>query len=159
MDQNIRLLNILHLLYYRMKRVTIYLVISCLLICCKKDEDSSFVISLQQTTPTTLIEFEDNISVKLDYEHPEGYVGFFDPDYLSLEIKDSRLPNADYYHLIPVDPPNHTLSVTGEILIEIDAPFVFGNGNSETLTFTIRIEDKNKNWSNKVTTPIITVNK
>ena len=159
MDQNIRLLNILHLLCYRMKRVTVYLVISCLLICCKKDEDSSFLISLQQTTPTTLIEFEDNILVKLDYEHPEGYVGFFDPDYLSLEIKDSRLPNADYYHLIPVDPPNQTLSVRGEVLIEIDAPFVFGNGNLETLTFTIRIEDKNRNWSNKVTTPIITVNK
>ena len=140
-----------------MKRVTIYLVVSCLLICCKKEEDSSFVISLQQTTPTTLFEFEENISVKLDYEHPEGYVGFFDTDYLSLEIKDSRLLNPDYYHLIPVNPPNHTLSATGEILIEIEAPFALGNGNSETLTFTIRIEDKNNNWSNKVTTPIITV--
>ena len=159
MDQNIRLLNILHLLCYRMQRVTIYLVISCLLICCKKEEGSSFAIYLQQTTPTTLIEFEENILVKLDYEHPEGYLGFSDPDYLSLEIKDSRLSSPDYYHLIPVNPPNQTLSVTGEVLIEIDAPFVFGNGNSETLTFTIRIEDKNKNWSNKVITPIITVNK
>ena len=142
-----------------MQRVTIYLVVLCLLMCCKKEEDSSFVISLKQTTPTTLIEFEENISVKLDYEHPEGYVGFFDPDYLSLEIKDSRLPNPDYYHLIPVNPPNHTLSVIGEILIEIDAPFIFGNGTTETLKYTIRIQDKEQTWSNQVSTPLITVNK
>ena len=86
-------------------------------------------------------------------------MGFSDPDYLSLEVKDSRLVTPDYYHLIPVNPPNQTLSVTGEVLIEIDAPFLFGNGNSETLTFSIRVEDKNNHWSNKVTTPIITVNK
>ena len=159
MDQNIRLLNILLLLSYRMQKVALYFILSCLLICCKKDDDSSFRISLQQTIPTTLVEFEENILVKLSYEHPEGYLGFSDPDYLSLEVKDSRLVTPDYYHLIPVNPPNQTLSVTGEVLIEIDAPFLFGNGNSETLTFSIRVEDKNNHWSNKVTTPIITVNK
>ena len=160
MDQNTRLLNILLLQCYNMNRYLIYLFISCTFICCKKEDDSSiFVISLQQTSPIALTEFQENIFVNISYEHPEGYIGFFDPDYLSLEVKDSRLPNADYYHLIPVNPPEHTLSVKGEVLIEIDAPFVFGNGNFETLTFTIRIEDKNNNWSNKVTTPIITVNK
>ena len=51
------------------------------------------------------------------------------------------------------------VSISGEILIEVDAPFIFGNGNTETLTFTIRIQDKDKNWSNKVTTDLITVNK
>ena len=160
MDQNIRLLNILLLQCYSMKRYVVYLFVSCILLCCKKDEgDSLFVINLQQTSPTDIIEFEENILVKINYEHPQGYIGFFDPDYLSLEVKYSRLHNPDYYHLIPVNPPNHTLSLTVEILVEIDAPFVFGNGSSETLTFTIRIEDKNNNWSNKVTTPIITVNK
>ena len=51
------------------------------------------------------------------------------------------------------------MSISGEILIEVDAPFIFGNGNTETLTFTIRIQDKDKNWSNKVTTDLITVSK
>ena len=80
------------------------------------------------------IEFEENISVKLDYEHPEGYVGFFDPDYLPLEIKDSRLPNADYYHLIPVNPPNQILSVTGEVLIDDRIYPLCGNISMDMIT-------------------------
>ena len=86
-------------------------------------------------------------------------MGFSDPDYLSLEVKDSRLSNPDYYHLFPLSPPQSDVSISGEILIEVDAPFIFGNGNTETLTFTIAIQDKDKNWSNKVTTDLITVNK
>jgi len=110
-------------------------------------------------SPTEIIEFEENINVKISYSHAKGFIGFSDPDYLSLEVKDSRLANADYYHLIPLNPPQSEVSITGEIDIEIDAPFIFGNGNTETLTFTIRIQDKDKNWSNKITTGLITVNK
>ena len=42
---------------------------------------------------------------------------------------------------------------------EVKTPFRFGNGNSETLTYSLRIQDNNKKWSNTITTPIITVNK
>ncbi len=140
-----------------MKRSLIYLFISFLLVSCKKDDNVLFSIDLQQTIPTSLTEFQENIFVAISYQHPDGYLGFDDPDYLSLEIKDSRLPNADYYHLIPVNPPNHTLSTNGEVLIEIDAPFVLGSGNMETLVFKIRIQDREMNWSNQVATPSITV--
>ena len=58
-----------------------------------------------------------------------------------------------------MNPPAHTLSVTGEILIEIDSPFILGNGTMETLSFSIRIQDSEMNWSNIITTPSITVNK
>ena len=46
-----------------------------------------------------------------------------------------------------------------KINVEIDSPFRFGNGNSETLTYSLRIQDNKKKWSNTITTPIITVNK
>ncbi len=134
--------------------ISLFLIFSS----CKKQDETSFIISLKDTNPTVISEFQQNIIATLIYEHPDGFVGFSDPDRLSLEIKDSRLESPDFYHLIPVYPPNHTLSITGEILIEIDSPFIFGNGNSETLTFTIRIQDKNNHWSNSVTTPLITVN-
>ena len=124
---------------------------------CQKEEEFEFFISIENTNPISIVEFQENIIVTLNYQHNQGFVGFADPDHLSLEIKDSRLVYSDYYHIIPVTPPNQVLSVTGEILIEIDAPFLFGNGNLETLTYTIRIQDKNNEWSNEVTTPIITV--
>ncbi len=141
-----------------MKRLILYIIIPLLLICCKKQVDPVFTININQTTPTSIIEFKENIFVKITYEHPGGYLGFYDPDYLSLEIKDSRLINPDYYHLIPVNPPNHTLSTHGEVLIQIDAPYILGNGNIETLDFKIRIQDREMKWSNQITTPTITVN-
>jgi hypothetical protein len=127
---------------------------------CKKVEvEDDFLISLIETTPSAIIEFEENIKIRIEYSHNQGFLGFSDPDYLSLEVKDSRLSEPDYYHLVPLSPPQSDLSISGEILIQVDAPFIFGNGNIETLTFTIAIQDKDKNWSNKVVTELITVNR
>mgnify|MGYP001175872143 FL=1 len=142
-----------------MKFFYIFSIFLLLFSSCTKDEEVVFNIGLINTYPTNIIEFQENIYVRLSYEHPEGFVGFSDPDYLSLEIMDSRLSQADYYHIIPVTPPNNSLSVTGEILVEIDSPFLFGNGSLEIVNFTIRIQDQNLNWSNSITTPNITVNK
>jgi len=144
-----------------MKGITyILLAVSLVFSTCKKVEvEDDFFISLIETSPSNIVEFEENINIKISYSHAKGFIGFSDPDYLSLEVKDSRLYNADYYHLIPLKPPQSEVSITGEIDIEIDAPFIFGNGNIETLTFTIRIQDKDKIWSNKITTGLIIVNK
>ena len=141
------------------KIVALLLVVSLFTTCKKADMEDEFFISLIEMSPSEIIEFEENINVKISYSHAKGFIGFSDPDYLSLEVKDSRLSNADYYHLIPLNPPQNEVSIIGEIDIEVDAPFIFGNGNTETLTFTIRIQDKDKNWSNKITTGLITVNK
>ena len=143
-----------------MKKIVALLLVVSLFTTCKKAEmEDEFFISLIEMTPSEIIDFEENINVKISYSHANGFIGFSDPDYLSLEVKDSRLSNADYYHLIPLNPPQNEVSIIGEIDIEVDAPFIFGNGNTETLTFTIRIQDKDKNWSNKITTGLITVNK
>ena len=140
------------------KKNIIFFFIALFFSSCEKDDiEDVFLISVLSTQPLEMQQFQDNIMVTIKYTHPDGFVGFSDPDYLSLEIKDSRLFNADYYHLIPVSPPNEEISVKGELLLEIDAPFVFGNGLSETLTYDIRIQDINKQWSNKVTTSLITV--
>lgn len=142
-------------------RICFFLVITSLLFSsCKKDEEETiFRINLIDTFPVEIIEFQENIYVRLSYQHLEGYIGFSDPDYLSLEVKDSRLSQADYYHIIPVTPPDNSLSVTGELLVEIDSPFVFGNGSVELVNFTIRIQDQNLVWSNEIVTPNISVNK
>ena len=139
-----------------------YILVAFLLLTfsCKKEEvEPEFKITLKNTTPTNLQEFQENVMVTIEYQHPEGFVGFADPDYLSLEIHDSRLTNPDLYHFQPLSPPNQTISIQGTINVEIDSPFRFGNGDSETLTYAIRIQDNKMKWSNAVTTPMITVNK
>jgi len=134
--------------------------VSVLFSSCTKDDDLvNFNLGLIEVFPLNIIEFQENIYVKLSYEHPQGYLGFSDPDYLSLEVKDSRLSQADYYHLIPITPPNNNLSVSGELLVEIDSPFLFGNGNTELVNFSLKIQDQNLTWSNTITTPNISVNR
>ena len=139
----------------------LFFISSILLIfssCSKEEDQVIFNINLLNTFPTEIIEFQENIYVRIYYQHPDGFIGFSDPDYLSLEVKDSRLSRADYYHIIPVTPPENSLSITGELLVEIDSPFLFGNGIMELVNFTIRIQDRNLNWSNSIITPNITRN-
>ena len=142
-----------------MKKILFILLYISLISSCEKEDDSLFCLSLLSTSPISLQEFQENIIVEIEYEHSKGFMGFYDPDYLSLEVKDSRLANADYYHLIPLNPPDNELEIKGIIKLEIDAPFLLGSGNLETLSFTIRIQDREEEWSNEVSTPLIAVSR
>ena len=142
-----------------MKKILFILLSFSLISSCEKEDDSLFNISLLSTSPISLQEFQENIIVEIEYEHFKGFMGFYDPDYLSLEVKDSRLSNADYYHLIPLNPPDNELSIKGIIQLEIDAPFILGSGNLETLFFTMRIQDREEEWSNEISTPLISVSR
>ena len=142
-----------------MKKIFFISLLVFIISSCKKEDDSLFNISLLSTSPISLQEFQENIIVEIEFEHSEGFMGFYDPDYLSLEVKDSRLTNADYYHLIPLNPPDNELEIKGIINLEIDAPFILGSGNLETLFFTIRIQDREEEWSNDISTPLISVSR
>jgi len=142
-----------------MKKILFILLSVLIISSCKKEDDSLFNILLLSTSPISLQEFQENIIVEIEYDHSKGFMGFYDPDYLSLEVKDSRLVNADYYHLIPLNPPDNELEIKGIIKLEIDAPFILGSGNLETLFFTIRIQDREEEWSNDISTPLISVSR
>ena len=142
-----------------MKKILFILLSVLIISSCKKEDDSLFNISLLSTSPISLQEFQENIIVVIEYDHSKGFMGFYDPDYLSLEVKDSRLANADYYHLIPLNPPDNELEIKGIIKLEIDAPFILGSGNLETLFFTMRIQDREGKWSNDISTPLISVSR
>ena len=142
-----------------MKKILFISLLVFIISSCKKEDDSLFNISLLSTSPISLQEFQENIIVEIEFEHSEGFMGFYDPDYLSLEVKDSRLTNADYYHLIPLNPPDNELEIRGIVQLEIDAPFILGSGNLETLFFTMRIQDREGEWSNDISTPLISVSR
>lgn len=142
-----------------MRKVPYILICFFVFFSCNKEDESVFRLSLISTSPTELTEFQENIIVEIEYEHSESFMGFYDPDYLSMEVKDSRLTNSDFYHLIPLNPPDNHLSIRGSINLEIDSPFLLGTGNLETLFYTIRIQDREGEWSNEISTPLITVNR
>ena len=122
-----------------MRYITIIFCFIFILSSCKKD-DKIFNISIVNTSPISLQEFQENIMVELEYEHSQGFIGFYDPDFLSLSVQDSRLSSPDYYHLMPLNPPDNELIIQGTIILEIDAPFILGAGRLCLIRYKFRIE-------------------
>lgn len=117
------------------------------------------VISLEKTFPTTIVQFKDSLKVTIGYEDGDGDLGYINADINSLEIKDSRLSKADMYYVPPQAPVDSKIHIKGTLEIQIKNMFLLGSGSSETTTLEIRLADRAGNWSNKVTTPLITINK
>ena len=62
-----------------MSRVIVFFALIFSLICCnKEEEDLDFSISLVETFPLSISEFQENIVVKIKYQHSQGYIGFLE---------------------------------------------------------------------------------
>ena len=56
-----------------MKKILFILSSILILKACKKKNDVLFNISLLNTSPTSIQEFQENIVVELEFEHSEGF--------------------------------------------------------------------------------------
>lgn len=127
---------------------------------CKKEEEiaeaKAPVIGVISIGPDTVTQFTDSVFVEIQYEDPNGDIGSDDPDGQDIEVKDSRLNTPDYYHLKPLTPAGYSLFIRGKLRIKLNTLFLLGNGQFETVTFTIKLRDQSGKWSNEVTTdPIV----
>jgi hypothetical protein len=133
------------------------LIITFTVTSCKKDEPEKFppVINFLSISPDTVVQFQDSVIILIRYEDQDGDIGFDNPDEPVIWVKDSRLPEADLFHLPPLTPDKQNLSIQGELYIRLKPPFLFGNGNIEQVTFSIKLRDRSNNWSETIqTTPI-----
>jgi len=137
------------------------LLVACLCSACKKEnETSSFspVINFLSISPDTVVEFQDSVIIKLRYEDQDGDIGFDNPDEPVIWVKDARLSQEDFFHIPPLTPNEENLSIQGELYIRLKPLFLFGNGNSEQVTFSIKLRDRSNNWSETIqTSPIVII--
>ena len=142
-------------------RVVIGLFIIASVSCKKETESTSPTpnISFERFTKTVISQFEDSIYLYINYTDGDADLGEHDPDKKSLEIKDSRLPKADYYFVAPLAPDNANVKISGQLKIELKSLFLIGTGNTEVAAFDIRIRDRAGNWSNSIRTPELTIRK
>lgn len=141
----------------------LYILIPVILFSCKKKEEERYPdtpdIEFIGMTPTSTIEFQDQIKITISYKDGNGDLGTEDPDFYSLLIKDARLGAADEYHILPLSPPDQTLQIEGELDVVLTGLFILDTVNSETTSFSLKIRDRAGNWSNEVQTGILTINK
>lgn len=148
-----------------MKIKNLFFIASFLLLLnsCKKEEAERYplepTIELISVSPLTVTNFDNKITVTLSYLDNNGDLGFSDPDKYSLQIQDSRLDSADWYHVPPLAPENENIIIEGQLSVVITNMFILGNGNSEVTSLKIKMRDRENHWSNEVISPTITIQK
>ena len=125
---------------------------------CKKEEPSPFPeIEFVSISATEVAQFNNQVEVIIKYQDVNGDLGTIDPDDLSLKAKDARLEEFDFYHVPPLTPDLEDLEIEGTFNIQLNPLFLLGNGDMETTDFTIQIRDREGNWSNQITTPLVII--
>ena len=142
-----------------MKYVFLCILASIILFSCKKDKTlpPEPTIELISVSPLNVEQFKDSVEVVIKYKDNNGDIGDSSPDVYSLQVKDSRLTNPDWYHIQPLAPLDVELKIEGQIKIRLNTLFLLGNGNEEFSTLTIKLKDRAGNWSNEVATSPIAV--
>ncbi len=144
-----------------MSRITFLLITLFVASCTKESNELSFdttpKIDLLSISNDTIIEFQESISFSISYEDGDGDLGNPDPNINSLFVKDSRLQNEDAFYVQPLAPVGESISITGNLTIELASTFILGNANTEFVTFTIYMLDRNGNKSNVIETEPITI--
>jgi hypothetical protein len=114
-------------------------------------------IELKAVSQDTLVEFLDQLVIKIAYEDGDGDLGTSDPDVNSVFVKDSRLEKADEYYLPPLAPEDAEISIQGDFDLQLSTTFLLGNGSKEEMVLSIYVVDRAGNQSNTIETPPITL--
>lgn len=128
---------------------------------CSKDSSTGGApsIKLISVSSDSVKEFKDSLVIVLEYTDMDGDIGESDPDKNSLQIKDRRLSEADFYFVKPLAPPGSDILIKGQIAVQIKNVFLLGTGNAEITKFDIKLRDRAGHWSNSVATPEIVIKK
>lgn len=125
---------------------------------CKKEEVTEApVISNLVVEPMVVTEFVDTVTVTFDYADITGDLGFENPNIPSIFIKDSRLENADGYHIHPLTPDLQTLDIRGTISVRLNNLFILGNDSTESLLLSVTMDDRAGNTSNELVSDSVLV--
>lgn len=127
--------------------------------CVPGEEPQSTVptIKVLSISPTLVKEFEEFLLLEIEYLDYDGDLGSEDPDEKTLSVLDSRLSEADLYHIPPIAPVGEEVAIRGTLKIPLNKPFLLGNGASEEVFFTISIRDQAAQWSEPEITPTVTI--
>lgn len=131
------------------------LFLLCLLFACESEEplgpfSSIPEISQLRLSQDSLIEFVDSLYLKLAYEDGNGDIGFSSPNQKSLSVKDSRLEEADMYHIPPLADEELSVHIQGELRVNLGKLFLLSNDEEEKIVFTVKLRDREGNWSEEV---------
>ena len=124
---------------------------------CNEQQSNIPEISNLMVNPMVVQEFTDSVTLTFDYSDFNGDLGHPDPNVTSLSVKDSRLQDADLYHVIPLSPEGSNVPIEGKLTVQLNNLFILGNDTVEELLFEVMMQDQKGNWSNLLESDTISV--
>lgn len=107
---------------------------------------------------TSVQQLEENLQFILRYTDGDGDLGFENADSLSLWVTDQRADLVHQYHVPPLAPDQTEVTIRGELEVNIDNVILLDQQNSsEEAVFSFKIKDRAGQWSNEVSSPVITI--
>ena len=129
---------------------------------CKEDEidllDPIPQIINVTVNPTTVVEFEDEITFSVEYRDGDGDLGENDPNVTNLFVIDNRVGITESFRVSQLAPDNANVPITGTLQVILPSTGITDNSTSQTVNYTIYMVDRAGNESNRFTTGDITVN-
>ena len=132
-------------------------LITFVAVSCNEQQSNIPEISNLTVEPMIVAEFTDTVVISFDYADFNGDLGHPDPNVTSLSVKDSRLQNADLYHVIPLSPEGSNVPIQGRMSVRLNNLFILGNDTVEELQFEVLMQDQKGNWSNLLESDTISV--
>lgn len=129
---------------------------------CKKDKiDTSLEpkIEFVSISPSTVIEYKDQINIVISYDDYDGDIGANDANVKNLFVTDSRNNVTYEYRISQLSPDGSTIHIRGDLNTIIKNTAITDNSNSQTVTYSVYLKDRAGNQSNTITASVITVTK
>lgn len=140
-----------------------YLVFSFILITvfsCKKEESipsDSPTLSFVSIEPTEVVELQDEMTLKINYNDPNGDLGDNDPNVKNLFVEDMRNNVVHSYRVQELAPQGSDIEIIGSLTVTIDPLVITDGSSSETGQFYIYMTDRAGNRSEGVLSDEFTV--
>ena len=144
---------------HRLNIAVLSLFILLGLSCKKENNEWSTTPELEfvSITPTSLIQYSSPLTITIKYKDGDGDLGENNPDAVNTFITDSRNNLTYNFRTRQLAPENATIAISGNLNIEIPSVSFLGDGNSETVAYSIYMTDRAGNKSNTITTSGVTV--
>jgi hypothetical protein len=119
--------------------------------------DRAPIIELLGLSQDTLKQFEDTLLITLFYKDSNGDLGFENPNQNAIFVRDNRFANFDGFYLGPIAPIDQSISIQGQLILQLPHLFILGSAKSENTNFTLYLIDREGNKSNEIDTPPVNI--
>ncbi|MEM7657575.1 MAG: hypothetical protein AAF399_15685 [Bacteroidota bacterium] len=114
-------------------------------------------ITLLNTAPVQVVEYQDSIVFTLEYTDGDGDLGTNDDTQRNVFAADNRVDVVHEFRLKQLAPDGAEIPITGTFTVTLDNTVLTGGGTEETVSFRLWVRDQAGNLSNEVASPPITV--